>query len=90
MKRFFAIFAAWLVVLCLAVFFLGSWMFEGNGHWLRPILPLALLLTGFCLAIAELSDEVEELKKRLDALEQLSGGKTSGPQPSQGQPPVQE
>lgn len=91
MKRFFAIFAGWLVVLFLLVFFLGGWMFEENGsHWQRPLVPLALLLAGFCAAIAEQWDELETLKKRLNALKQLSGGKAPSPQPLQGQPPAQK
>lgn len=60
------------------MFFLGAWIFEGNGQWWRPLLPLALLLTGFCVAIAEQGDEIEALKKSLDALE----GKLAEPAPA--------
>ncbi len=83
MKRFFSIFAAWLVVLFLLFFFLGSWIFAGNGHYLRPLLPLALLLTGFSVIIAEQGDELDALKKRLDALEAKLAAQAPAPETAQ-------
>lgn len=83
MKRFFSTLAAWLIVLFLLFFFLGGWIFAGNDHWLRPLVPLALLLTGFSVIIAEQGDELEALKKRLDALEAKPAAPTPAPDTAQ-------
>lgn len=83
MKRFFSTLAAWLIVLFLLFFFLGSWIFAGNGHWLRPLVPLALLLTGFSVIIAEQGDEMEALKKRLDTLEAKPAAQAPAPETAQ-------
>lgn len=83
MKRFFSTLAAWLIVLFLLFFFLGGWIFAGNDHWLRPLVPLALLLTGFSVIIAEQGDELEALKKRLDTLEAKPAAQAPAPDTAQ-------
>lgn len=62
---------------------MGSWIFAGNGHYLRPLLPLALLLTGFSVIIAEQGDEMEALKKRLDTLEAKPAAQAPAPETAQ-------
>ena len=68
MKRFFSAFAAWSFVLFMLAFFLAGWIFKA-GYWYRPLLVLALLLAGFTCVLFAQDDEIETLKKRLDALE---------------------
>lgn len=62
---------------------MGGWIFAGNDHWLRPLVPLALLLTGFSVIIAEQGDEMEALKKRLDTLEAKPAAPTPAPDTAQ-------
>ncbi len=74
MKTFIGIFAAWAVFLLVAAFF-GGLMLIGNFWGLFFV--LTLLLSGLTYAFLRLSEQLDALQKRVEALESAAGAGTA-------------
>ena len=66
MKGFFAAFVGWFVAILVLIMIFGNIIFN-NAYALIAL--AALILAVFTVLHFELSEQVEELQKRLDALE---------------------
>ena len=70
MKGFFAAFVGWFVAILVLIMIIGNMIFN-NIYALIAF--AALILAVFTVLYFELSEQVEELQKRLDALEGKEG-----------------